>query len=484
MSKRYALLYSSEEYANDGPTPYCHADNDLLKSTLIEYCDYLDSDIISRQFEIDEKKDPVRQVHDDLDAIRERLEIGDTLLFYYAGHGTSIGTEPFLIFPTTATQDIENTALAIRDISKKLRIDGVQCFRIFDSCHSGFDVRDPSLKEEPLMRAVLRRPADGWVTLAGCGPDEACHSTIEEKHGIFTFRLCQAIKETENGRDVHPEIVKVRTCELVEEWCKKSEKLQTPTIIATARGNISLATRRIANETNQIENDQKQINENIKSRLLELSGTAPPSSEEYWDRYDSVVEVLRNELDASKEIVSEYSAALQSANTGDVYDVLELIRDGVVDLVNKKGWCSLHTIERDIEIEPQPNSALLSAYDIINRPARKRTVFREFNQDGISNNSVVFSNLAVDGVFPGLWIVHYVCPLQLNYLLYSKIQVQGIMAKESFDNYALYCTVNTSDLKQVKQHADVVHGKAKEMFYEACEVNIKYLEREHSKGDV
>ncbi|HKK90098.1 MAG TPA: hypothetical protein VJ936_01750, partial [Desulfobacteraceae bacterium] len=62
------------------------------------------------------------------------------------------------------------TAIAIRDISNELRIEGVKCFRIFDSCHSGFDVRDARINEDTLMRGVLGSLPDGWVTIAGCAP--------------------------------------------------------------------------------------------------------------------------------------------------------------------------------------------------------------------------------------------------------------------------------------------------------------------------
>ena len=211
MAKRYALLFSSEDYVAAARTPYCHADRELLARTLTESCDYAIDDINSIALtKVDEKQPSLVMEH--LAATKKRLQAGDTVLFYYAGHGISIADEPYLILPTTDVNNIEKTGIAIRDISNELRVDGVQCFRIFDSCHSGVDVRDGSDRGEPLMRGVMRRVPDGWVTIAGCGPDEYCYSSNDEGHGVFTSRLAQAISEVNVGNDVRPESRKFRTC--------------------------------------------------------------------------------------------------------------------------------------------------------------------------------------------------------------------------------------------------------------------------------
>ena len=39
---RYAILIGCEEYTNFSNICFCHADVELIRSTLIEYCDYED----------------------------------------------------------------------------------------------------------------------------------------------------------------------------------------------------------------------------------------------------------------------------------------------------------------------------------------------------------------------------------------------------------------------------------------------------------
>lgn len=476
MSKRYAVLFSSEDYLNAAKTPFCHADRELLARVLTESCDYAGSDVISIGLTKNDD-DQVTLVMSQIAATRERIQPGDTVLFYYAGHGISVSDEPYLILPCTDRDNLERTAIAIRDVSDQLREDGVQCFRIFDSCHSGFDVRDGELAAEPLMRGVLRRSPDGWVTLAGCAPDEACYSSAEEGHGVFTSRLARAIGEVEEAKDVRPESLKVRVCDLVEEWCADSGRTQTPTLIAVVRGNISLATRRKPSPQNDdVESIAvlSQPGAEVRARLMALQGDAPPGSELYWERYNSIVRLLRDLLNSSRDSVADYADSLGEATVTRVESISDSLEIGVVDLVYKEGWRALHRVHKEVTVEQAPYGAMLG----IGRSTRH--VDRELSQGYDQPDSVVLSSFEADGALPGLKVIFYVCPLQTRFLLYSKIEVSGVMNEDGKRSHGWYRCVGTQDFDAANVHATFVMGKATEMFCAACETNIKYLEKEQN----
>lgn len=481
MAKRSAILFSSEEYLNAEKTPYCHADRKLLFQTLTESCDYVEENVYSVAL-TKEDQDQRAIVMAKIQEVTAKLQTDDSLLFYYAGHGVSVKNEPYLILPKTDPDNLEKTAIALRDISNELRIEGVKCFRIFDSCHSGFDVRDARINGDTLMRGVLGSLPDGWVTIAGCAPDEYCYSSHEEGHGVFTSRLVEAIKEIQEGKDVRPEPLKVRTCELVEEWCAESDHYQTPTLIAAVRGNISLATRRPPIKPPQ-EAITMPVNlqtaEEVKARLIELQGDVPPRSKTYWERYEQIRDSLQKQLCGSRDLVKDYADFLGDITVNRVDSFKASLEEGVVDLVHKKGWRSLHRIVKEVTVERPPLSATLT-YGLFGYGRNFRNVDRELGQDYDQPKSVVFAELKPDGTIPGMRIIHYVCPLQTRFLLYTRIEITGVMVKGRTRSHGWYRCVATNDLDATKKHALFVIKKAREMFLRACETNIAYLESEQS----
>lgn len=484
MAKRYALLFSSEEYLGAVRTPYCHADRQLLAKTLTESCDYAIDDLHSIELSKDgENQTSVVMEH--LMATKQRLQAGDTVLFYYAGHGISVADEPYLILPTTDLNNLEKTAVAIRDISNELRVDGVQCFRIFDSCHSGVDVRDGGNRGEPLIRGVMRRPPDGWVTIAGCDPDESCYSSKDEGHGVFTSRLAQAITEVAVGKDVRPESLKVRTCELVDEWCTASGRTQTPTLIAAVRGNISLATRRAPIKSSKPERETPPViaaPDEVRARLLALQGDAPPGSNVYWDRYKKIRECLQEHLHANRDLLKGYADSLGEVEVKRVDYEKESLEKEVVDLLHKNGWRPLHTVEKEVEVQrdESPWGSIL-AISAFGGGRTRRIVHRTLSQEDSQPESVIIAKLAPDGAVPGMRLIHYLCPLQTRFLVYSKNEVTGVMNAEGNNSDAWYRLVATCDGATAKSHSDFVVAKAKEMFRTACETNVKYLESEQGQ---
>lgn len=162
-----------------------------------------------------------------LDALDKTISLsapGDTVIFYFAGHGARYIDEDALdqssgfnstILPTDAREpnvipgaDILDTELKRMRLMAMKR--GVNFVSIFDSCHSGTGTRDGvniSTRSAPAYMATRYRPADPgelpsgegtgyWVHLAAAqDEEEALEVGIgSNRAGVFTSELIEALK--------------------------------------------------------------------------------------------------------------------------------------------------------------------------------------------------------------------------------------------------------------------------------------------------
>jgi uncharacterized caspase-like protein len=253
---RFAIIIGVEKYDHFSETKFAHADSTLMYSTLVEKCDYAKQNSLLLNISPDNKKSPSDVLAEIRSAISKSTP-GDSVLFYFAGHGHYADGHAFLILPNTIPGAFESTALPLDDVSEELRDPHRLCFRIFDSCHSGLDVRDGQgkLNAEGFVRTVTHENS-GWVTLAACRDDESSVCDAEIGHGVFTYHMCEYISDLGENDLVYPEMVKFHISDKVIQHAKKLGYSQTPTLNASISGNISLAIRRAnssAKSSGQIE---------------------------------------------------------------------------------------------------------------------------------------------------------------------------------------------------------------------------------------
>lgn len=271
---RYAIILSAETYDNFPPTNFTHADNDLLHNTLTEKCDYASQHTMSLKLSPETSKFP-SEILDEIKKIVSSSRSGDSILFYFAGHGhfDIPSGKTYLILPNTIGNDYERTALKFEDISNILRESDRSCFRIFDTCHSGSDVRDvkDKINSQDFIRAINNdNSASGWVTLAACKENEYSIGDPTIGHGVFTYYLCQAIEREQLDKEILPEILKVNIADDVIFHSKKIGHVQTPTLIASISGNISLATRKNEN-TLRAEKEASEYKFDLEQRIKSLA---------------------------------------------------------------------------------------------------------------------------------------------------------------------------------------------------------------------
>ncbi|KEH89317.1 hypothetical protein Z967_10680 [Clostridium novyi A str. 4540] len=249
--KRYAIIISCEEYVEYPNISFCHADNMLMQETLCTYCDYEYNNLLSLTLYPGSEFNNPNDILSKIKEIINKSKNGDTILFYFAGHGLFFNNNAYLLLPDTRASNIEDTSISISKLNNCLSENGRCNFRIFDACHSGFDSR--GYNSNSFTDIVLQQ---GWITLASCSKDEHSYPDSALEQGIFTYCLSKSIKEFNSNDLIYAEELKIKICNKMLTWCKKNHKKQTPTMNASVTGNMPLAQRVEVNDINNINLNQ------------------------------------------------------------------------------------------------------------------------------------------------------------------------------------------------------------------------------------
>ncbi len=235
---RYFVGLSCEEYHYYNNISFCHGDLELLRETLISFCDYKNENMVVEMLYIGAPESNCAYWYDELEKICQKLTKEDTLLFFFAGHGMVKGDDAFLLLPDSVPDDESGTALSLTRINTIFKVATGNTFKIIDACHSGMDVRGD------LDSGFISKLIDkSWATLASCSEQENSYPDRQKEQGIFTYFICDAIKKWEKETDITIEQLKVVVAEMMDAWCENAGVAQHPTLNASIVGIQSLATR-------------------------------------------------------------------------------------------------------------------------------------------------------------------------------------------------------------------------------------------------
>lgn len=261
---RYAFLVGCDEYSNFANIAFCEADVALIQETLVEYCDY-EYEHIERIFQYRDCDDTPQIIYDKLQKMVEGAKKGDSILFYFAGHGVKEDDKGYLLLADSKSSDYQGTALDLAKINKLLRESNIDSFMILDACHSGM------LARSALASSLSDIISDtGCITLASCSANEESHPYVEKEQGVFTYYLCEEIKKTSLDTPVYIEKLKMEVCNSVTEWAQNNYKNQTPTLNGLIIGNKAFAFRnnkKYQGVENRVLLGKNKIQENA-SRML------------------------------------------------------------------------------------------------------------------------------------------------------------------------------------------------------------------------
>ena len=420
--KRYAIIIATDEYQNGiTPTPFCHNDAKLLKDTLIGYCDYAEQDILLELLKPNDEIEPI-DILKKIQGLTSQTQDGDTILFFYAGHG-HLGKqdgEAYIILPSTNINNLTQTALPLRDISEKMRRNSRIMIRIFDTCHSGLDVRNfkTTINQEGFARSVLTQAEEGWVTLAACKYDESSHPDTNLQQGIFTYSLCESIREMKENEKVLPELIKIEVCKKVEKWCGENNRQQTPTLNSSISGNISFATRK-----KNIVKPEQVINDiNKESNLIErfhnIRSGVMTSNESYDICLQSHINLIFKELNGSLSAIEKYDSSLTLEGPKEAEYLPEDLTDFLVPELQAKHYDARHEFKTETKKKKRD---MLSAY--LGRFYEPEYYTKNYiKQNGLNKKCFVYVNLKSDlNIIPEAYLGFYVLPLQIKVCLISVI---------------------------------------------------------------
>lgn len=416
--KRYSIIISVEEYTSFSKTPFAHADSELLYYTLTELCDFPDQHVLLLKLSPESEKKPA-EILSEIKNIVDGSGPGDTILFYFAGHGHYSDGRSFLILPGTIPGVYETTALPLDDISKELRQPERACFRVFDSCHSGLDVRGEGVTPdaESFMRAITHE-ATGWVTLAACRDDQYSISDANLGHGVFTYYFCEYIRNLAPGEPVLPELLKVGIVDKVLDHSKKLGYSQTPTLNASISGNISLASRR-NKFVNKTVNEQTELLD--EALLLRIQALRNVENVFESSKLDSLLSELIRCLKHEMETSNALGGIISGGEPIRASDIPSAMQPSIVNFVRNQGYQPQHTIRRYEEEYEEPiyggifsSSAL---YSMVPKQKKKRIDYSIYQSTNFPKSAAIFKIEGDQRSVPNCDFLIYVIPLQVSVCL-------------------------------------------------------------------
>lgn len=477
---RYAIIMSVEHYNHFTPTKFTHADSDLMYKTLTEMCDYAKQHAIIFKLSPDDPKTP----SDILSEIRSAVSnstSGDSILFYYAGHGHYQEGKTYLILPGTVPGAYETTALMLDDLSSELRVRERSCFRLFDACHSGLDVRDTEDKpnSQDFIRSV-NHDASGWVTLAACKEDQVSISDPKIGHGIFTHYLCDEISAINPDEPIYPEILKVKISDKVFEHSKTLGYTQTPTLNASISGNISIATRR-ANVVSS-ETDKTITNEETKNPGIRIAKLKKVEDVLTNERLENVLNIITDQCTADFKKINSLNFEISVGTKIKANEIPEEMHSYIVNFSRKISIQSRHKLERYEEEYVDPYSASLAVMSAFYPRKKLKRIDYVVDQSSDMPPSASIIDLKGDGrCLPNIKILIYVIPLQITVCMLATVFNCGwgndLDELKLIKNYYQMLKPNDS-VDRIKEIGPFMSKDAIEKITSIVEKRVELLERE------
>lgn len=196
-AKRYAVVVGINDYSGTGAWDllFCAADAEAFYEALVTYCEY-DPEYITlfSDGQHEKAREPFRSdILDSLSSMCSRATEEDSILFFFAGHGTRDTKDSYLLTKEFRAQVIADTSIPMEKINDYLHQSKARFkMRFFDACHSGRIGARTTLVGPDIGKHFLVE-AEGWTTLAACKEDQLAHEDPSLGHGIFSYCLVKGL---------------------------------------------------------------------------------------------------------------------------------------------------------------------------------------------------------------------------------------------------------------------------------------------------
>ncbi|WP_210253515.1 caspase family protein [Lentilitoribacter sp. Alg239-R112] len=152
---------------------------------------------------VDENASPDNILRE-LNSLVEKSDLGDTIAFYFAGHGLK-GSDGnyYLATSNTDIEDIENTSLSFNDLSTVLKKSKARVLIFLDTCHSGLAGQGLFSTNDDLVEDVLNSVPSGIVVFSASKGREYALEDEFAKNGFFARALADVISEDRSKHDLN-----------------------------------------------------------------------------------------------------------------------------------------------------------------------------------------------------------------------------------------------------------------------------------------
>lgn len=484
--KRYAVILGCEEYDNKNCYPdisFCHKDVELIRDTLIEYCDFAEQNVyyefLSPYIE-DKPSDILNKIEEYIKTSNE----GDTILFYYAGHGQCENNEAYLILPHTDPNNLEKTALPLRDLSAKMKLNNRINVRVFDACNSGYDARGNSQQSNSnFINEVMKSSNDGWVTFASCKGNEKSYPDVSLQHGVFTYYFAKAIKEYPEEEVIYPEKLKLDICQMVSEWCDRNNILQTPTYNSSVSGNITIATRKkIIKKVDTIVNESKKLN--IEERLKNIKSHKKVDCEENMKSLEEYTNYIHKTFESSKDKFMVYGNEVKVKDINTIDNVPQYRKSAIINFINNNDLKTLHHLEVEKTYEEQYIDPLREAFlgvtkNLINSREKKvKNITYKLDEPYGFPKSNINILINSDGYLKDGYINIYLCPLQTRCILFALVTIEKKSCQIDILDKIYLSMSKEDDLEGIDKFIENLIKSFNERYNKSVIQSIEYYEKE------
>lgn len=228
-ANRLALVIGNDNYASVEKLKNAKNDARLMARTLRD-----------ARFDVTELVDQdLKSLWRAIDAFSSRIQKGDEVVFYFAGHGVQIDAEAILLPVDIVAENgvqVMREGVPVSRLHESLR-DAKFALLVLDAC------RDNPFPKKGTRTVGGERglppveAAEGMAIIMSAGRGQKALDTVPgqtENNGLFTYEFVQAIKRP--GVDVRRALIEVR--ERVEDQAKRANNLQRPALVDETRGNF------------------------------------------------------------------------------------------------------------------------------------------------------------------------------------------------------------------------------------------------------
>lgn len=388
---RYAIIIGINDY-NDSPLNFCVNDAVDIKKVLINNCKFDEKNIFMiTSDDTNSNKDITGRYLEVIRDIKEEFRANeDSILFYFAGHG-SCKNNKSVIWLQESPYPIEEIFNDICLLNPK-----VQTY-IIDSCASGSKVLTRN-KESDLGKYI--KSSKGAMFLYACQNTESAQELSKLEHGLLTYKILEAI-ENKKLYDEKGYLTFNRIVDYVQrEISLNSDFTQIPVIENNIVGFYPFAI-----DEDKIVNDRNSDETNINiqddiNTLKDIRVTLMCKG----------VEKLDEELESVQ--FSKYKTTYVDNFEKLDYIGIRKLKKEIIEYVDEQKLIPLkNLIYKKVEKKNYDNPILggvLKQMDLINNvPSEITKYFINFESDEIKSKFKLFISQNIDEVSFGLGYVYY-----------------------------------------------------------------------------